>query len=559
MLPVLAAALAFTTASALAGAQPKPAAAPPAASSQEVLGTVLGLDDDELILDLGTDQGAAEGMVVQIWRPLKLKHPVSGKVLTDRFLIGELKLGQVRKTMSLATPEGALRRDPERGDVVIMARAPAAPAVTPGQPEGPAPGPGEPARPSTKEHLEAQAVAKMFDSLQGADLVTRIRKYEDYVRAQPNGRFARVLYEEAAALRQLLAGERAPGAEPREEERPRPVIVEEPALVSFLGPEEAVAGSPIRFGLEVTDATAGAVLHLRQAGEPAYESVPMTEAGAGYFVATVPGERLAPPEVEYFIEGTSAQGKAYSLVGNASQPRSMEVHAVPLPAPPTKAQASVVLLTDYADYNRFRGNDRVWQTEGFFGMRYGDTGVRAVRMGFGVYRGIGGSIRELDELNLEGRSVGLTYGYLEGEFGIVRAFSLGGRLAVGLLEDGVSGGGQLLLRIGSDQGTNLLLGGEILGGVGLRSMVQLELASFERVPILIRTEVTNQPAGASPSREQSDEEGTAQGGGEVGVRGIVQVGYRVVPSLVLAVRGSFQGRTIRHAGPGFGAAVGYTW
>lgn len=554
---MLAAALAVVTASALAGAQPKPAAAPAAASSQEVLGTVLGLDDDELILDLGTDQGAAEGMVVQIWRPLKLKHPVSGKVLTDRFLIGELKLGQVRKTMSLATPEYALRRDPVKGDVVIMARAPVVAAVTPGQPEGPTPAPGEPAHPSAKEDLEAQAVAKMFDSLQGADLVTRIRKYEDYVRAQPSGRFARVLYEEAAALRQLLAGERAPGAEPRE--RSRPAVVEEPALVNFVGPEEAVAGSPIRFGVEMSDATVGAVLHVRQAGEPAYQSIPMTEAGAGYFVATVPGERLAPPEIEYFIEGTSSQGKAYSLVGHAEQPRSMEVHPVPLTAPPTKAQASVVLLTDYADYNRFRGNDRVWQTEGFFGMRYGDTGVRAIRMGFGVYRGIGGSIRELDELNLEGRSVGLTYGYLEGEFGIVRAFSLGGRLAVGLLDDGVSGGGQLLLRIGSDQGTNLMLGGELLGGVGLRSMVQLELASFERVPILIRTEVTNQPAGASPSSEQSGEEGTAQGGGEVGVRGIVQVGYRVLPSLVLAVRGSFQGRTIRHAGPGFGAAVGYTW
>lgn len=554
---MLAAALAFTTASALAGAQPKPAAAPPAAASREVLGTVLGLDDDELILDLGADQGAVEGMVVQLWRPLKLKHPVSGKVLTDRFLIGELKLGQVRTSMSLATPEGALRRDAQKGDVVIMERAPAAPAVTPGQPEGPAPAPGEPARPSDKEDLEAQAVARMFDSLQGADLVTRIRKYEDYVRAQPEGRFARVLYEEAAALRQLLGGERAPGAAARE--RAKPPVAEEPALVSFLGPEGAVAGTPIRFGVEVTDATAGAVLHLRQAGEPAYQSVPMTEAGAGYFVATVPGERLAPPEIEYFIEGTSSQGKAAPLVGDATQPRSMKVHRVPLPGAPRAAQASVVLMTDYADYNRFRGDDRVWQTEGYFGMRYGDTGVRAVRMGFGVYRGVGGSIRELDELDLEGRSVGLTYGYLEGELGIVRAFSLGGRLAVGLLDDGVSGGGQLLLRIGSDQGTNLMLGAELLGGVGLRSMVQLELASFERVPILIRTEVTNQPAGASPSREQSGEEGTAQGGGEIGVRGIVQVGYRVVPSLVLAVRGSFQGRTIRHAGPGFGAAVGYTW
>jgi hypothetical protein len=285
----------------------------------------------------------------------------------------------------------------------------------------------------------------------------------------------------------------------------------------------------------------------------------MTEAGAGYFAATLPGERLAAPEVEYFIEGTSPEGKAIALVGRAETPMELPVHDAPKPVPPRKLDANAVLITDYADYNRFRGNDRVWQTEGYFGLRFGDTGVRALRTGFGVYRGKGGSIQELDELGKSPRNVGLTYGYLESEFGIVRAFAIIGKLSVGLLEDGVSGGGQVLLRIGSDQGTNLVLGGELLGGVGLRSITQLEWSSFERVPIVLRTEVTNQPAGASPSEEQREDEALAQGDGEVGVRGIVQVGYRIVPSLTVSVRGSFQGRTIQHAGPGFGAAVGYTW
>jgi hypothetical protein len=489
--------------------------------------------------------------VVELWRPLKLKHPATGKVLTDRFRIGDLRLGQVRKAMALATAEGTLRRAPEKGDVVIFARA-GAPEAAPGEPE--AVPVGVPPRPSTREEAEAQAIAKMLVELQGADLVTRIRKYEDYVRSQPNGRFARVLYEEAAALRQLLAGERPPADQraPRKREL-------EPLARSFRAPEEAVAGTPLRVAVEVNDVTAGAVLHVRRAGEPAYQSVPMTEAGAGYFAATLPGERIAAPEVEYFIEGTSAEGKAYALVGQAETPNELPVHDAPKPAPLRKLDANAVLITDYADYNRFRGNDRVWQTEGYFGLRFGDTGVRALRTGFGVYRGKGGSIQELDELGKSPRNVGLTYGYLESEFGIVRAFAIIGKLSVGLLEDGVSGGGQVLLRIGSDQGTNLVLGGELLGGVGLRSITQLEWNSFERVPIVLRTEVTNQPAGASPSDEQREDEALSQGDGEVGVRGIVQVGYRFVPSLTVSVRGSFQGRTIQHAGPGFGAAVGTTW
>jgi hypothetical protein len=78
---------------------------------------------------------------------------------------------------------------------------------------------------------------------------------------------------------------------------------------------------------------------------------------------------------------------------------------------------------------------------------------------------------------------------------------------------------------------------------------------------VLRTEVTNQPAGDSPTADQRgvNGEGKAQGTGEVGVRTIIQVGYKLLPSFLVAARVSFQGRNIRHAGPGIGAAVGYTW
>jgi hypothetical protein len=253
-------------------------------------------------------------------------------------------------------------------------------------------------------------------------------------------------------------------------------------------------------------------------------------------------------------------------VGSAGEPQRVTVEPIPTPTPPLRPEATASIWTDYADYNRMKGNDRVWQTEGFVGMRFNEEGVRALRTGFGVFRGVGGSLEELDEQGKSGRKVGLTYGYLEGEYAFSSFTALVVRGVVGLRDDGVAGGAQGLIRLGSDKKTNLMLGGEVLGGIGLRGITQLELKTFDRVPILFRTEVTNQPAGASVSEEDvrpntpnALPQDTSTQQGEIGARAIVQVGYEVVPGLVVAGRGSYQGRTIKHAGPGFGGAVTYTW
>src|SRR5262249_39160696 len=161
----------------------------------------------------------------------------------------------------------------------------------------------------------------------------------------------------------------------------------------------------------------------------------------------VPADRMVAPALEYFIEGTTANGKATPIEGTPDLPNVLPVFEPPRPYAPRKLPSHVEIATDYADYNRLRGNDYSIQTEGWAGVRIGDVGVRALRTGFGVYRGVGGSVDDLDKRNLAPRSVGLTYGWLEAEFGIVHIFSLGGRVAVGLLDSGVSGGGQIMLRI----------------------------------------------------------------------------------------------------------------
>jgi len=527
----------------------------------DVRATVVSLDGEDLVVDLGAGQGATEGTLVELWRPVKLRHPVSGKFLEDRFRIGTLQLTQVRPTLSLAQPSGELARAAQVGDLVIFVTTSASTTSTPTttQPTGTggstSTGTAPTGEPPAESKLDAEAreVAEMFDSLQGTDLVTRIRKYEEYVRKSPKGRYARVLYEEAAALRRLVEGK-----EPTKRRSSEPRESEDPVLRNFEPPREVLEGAPLELVVQLSDDATGALLHYRRKGEPVFETVNMIPNGPAYWAGRIPQAKILPSEIEYFIEATSSKGVAFAVVGGPGAPKEVTVVPVPKIGPPRQVGASATLLTDYADYNRLRGNDWSWQTEGIFGLRYDDVGVRALRTGFGVYRGRGGSLQDLDVDNLKGRPVGLTYGYLETEVGFHRLFSMIGRLAIGLQDVGVTGGGQIIFRIGNDRDTNLLLGGELLGGVGLRGFTQLELNTVKKVPILVRTEVTNQPAGGTrnPASVGTNE---SAGENEIGVRAIVQAGYRFTPSFVASLRLSFQGRTIDHAGPGFGGAVGYTW
>ncbi len=549
------------------------AAVPAEASSEALEGHVVAFELGDVVVDVAGDRGASAGALLELWRPLNIKHPVTGQIVSDRFLIGRLRLVQVRGALSLALPDGKLAQPAQPGDIVILHRAvPAHAAPKPTLPEpasaaaeslppstptatGPAPD-AQKAKPEPQSielsaDPESAEVSAIFAQLRGASVRRRVLAYEAYVTRHPHGKYAVVLYEEAAQLRRLVEYES--GTDDKHQS----------VLRNFEPPREARSHTPLRIAVELSNAPVAAVIHSRNSGEVAYHTAPMNRVGEGYFSATIEAERLNAPRLEYFIEGVASDGRPMFVLGTAMEPQAVNVEDVPKPKPALRVPATVTLSTDYADWNNFKGNDVVWQTEGSVGMRFQDVGVRAARMGFGVYRGVGGSLAELDQEKLSGRRVGLTYGYLEGEFGLSHFTSIIGRLVIGLEDDGVNGGAQALLRIGNDRETNLTIGGEALGGIGLRGITELQLATFPRVPILFRTEVTNQPAGSALVRTNAPlptgAVGVAQDEGEVGARAIAQVGYRFLPDLVVAARGSYQGRTINHAGPGFGGAVTYQW
>ena len=65
-------------------------AAPEPLSKPAAEGTVAAIDTGDLVLDIGSAAGIRPGQVVELWRPMRLRHPVTGKVLVDRFKIGSV-------------------------------------------------------------------------------------------------------------------------------------------------------------------------------------------------------------------------------------------------------------------------------------------------------------------------------------------------------------------------------------------------------------------------------------------------------------------------------------
>jgi hypothetical protein len=495
---------------------------------------VVAVETDDLVVDFGSTRGAIEGESVELWRPLHLRHPVTGKPLTDRFIIGKLRLTQVRPTLSLAATDGALTRPAQVGDIIVVPQSPAPQALPVLIPQDvPAQVPG------TGTHDEDLALSAMFEGLRGADVVRRIRAYEGFVQANPRSRRAAFLLEEAGALRQLLTlSEQSQAAVVK-----RARVTAEASLF-----RKAVAHQPLRLALAVHGKVTGVILHARRADAATYLSLKMIRSGpsdvpdaeAEYWAATLPAEVVGKPGLQYFVEAVDPEGTV-AIVGSAEIPEQVDIDEVDAHAP-SKTLGQAAMWTDYASFNARKANDYIWQTEGYMGARFGDTGLRALRTGFGVYRGEGGSVKDLDTLNLPPTRVGLTYGYLETEIGFTKYVSIGIRGTVGLDNSGINGGGFVFLRIGSDLGTNIWFGAEGLGGIGVRGITQFEWNAFPKWPIVLRNEITDEPAGA-----------------DIGVRAIAQVGYRVLPHLVLSARGSYQGRTIDHSGPGGGAAVAYAW
>ena len=325
---------------ALAVTAPAQAQVPPPADA-----TVVAIDSGELVVDIGATRGVRDGDLLELWRPVRLRHPVTGAMLVDRFRIGSLRLTQVRSALSLSVVEGAVSRPPATGDVVVLQeRGGAGPvgvvkATTPVTAKGSVPGtatatatataekPAEkttegttPTTPTTPTIApvdgDARALGEMMTALTGSDPAHRALAYETFALSHPRSRFARVLREEVEALR-------------------APAHTEKTYQWSAPRLDRVRAGEPQSFAVELDPAFVGAVVHVRHKGAAGYRSLPMENVGPRYWAATLPGDAITDGGMEYFVEGVPKESAAVAVIGTAASPRDVVVEALPgAPRPP---------------------------------------------------------------------------------------------------------------------------------------------------------------------------------------------------------------------------------
>ncbi len=529
-----------TQAAPRAQAQAAPATQTTQASAKQssavsvLAGTVVALDGDDLVLDLGKDK-VREGATLTLYRTIEVKHPVSGLTLRDRFPNGLVRIVRAGESLSIAHPVEPPPRAALVGDKAEALASAAAP------------------RPVAQcdECMAAQAVQRdvldVFYRTLGKAPGERVKVMKEYLERVPETPYKTWLDYEIAYFSTALHEESAR----RIAQETSGVAVS--TLVNVKPIEQVRSGLPVWLGVYVPPETQvrSVLLYVRQNSKTGeYQRLIIALDARGQGRVQIPAERVRPPSFAYFVEAVLPTGSTVPVLGSGTKPAVAVVRAAPS-EPPRTDMSRVRAVVEYVSFDGLSGRDYYVLSEGDFLLRLHRPIIEGVRVGYGHYRGKGGTLEDLDEKKLKPASAAFTYGYLEVVLALHEMFALMPRVEVGLgrpvdetnTSSKVRGGAQLRLRIGRARGTNLVLAGESAPEIGQRAFVGLNLGLVEKWPLAFEVHVTDQPLNTN----------------ELGVRAVFEVGYRPSDVFSLSTRASYQGRTIDHAGPGLGLAATFDW
>ncbi|MDO9015405.1 MAG: hypothetical protein Q7V43_00755 [Myxococcales bacterium] len=560
-------AAAMVTAGSAASAQPAPEAA-----HRE--GTVVRVDGDLLVVDLGHDAGLVEGDRVPVLRPLTVRHPITGQALRDRYPLGTLQVYSVGEALSVLRLTGALLRPPAVGDRVVSpalaeATRAATRAATPTTTRATTPAATRAVTPTTAPATtrastaadewpvtavaaatpptapppcapgvaaEERAVLAVFLATLGQRPAERVARWASYLREHRGSPWTDRIRAEIVSLTSAAPeAPRAPAAPPP------PVLRGAPA-------ESLRLGDPALVALQLTGAQVlGGRIGARRPGAESYVMVNLTREGDGFVRGEVPRALVTLEGFEYFVELDVEGGAAVPVVGTAGNPRRVSVEAGPGDAPDPRGRTRIDLRADFADVgSRTIGTRYVAQRfvliEGDFLQRVDTRALYGYRVGFGVYGGEGLPLASLPGDRVSEPST-VVYGYHELEFALSDFVHLIARGQVGVHRGGLVGGAQARLRIGYEQRTNLVVGGDVLTEVGQKAFFALNFHPHPAVPMLAQGEVFNQSVAS----------------GDPMFRVVGQVGWRATRWLTLAARGSYQLRNIQNGGFGAGLSTTFDW
>jgi hypothetical protein len=508
----------------------------PPAEGGAVSATVVALDAEQLVLDVGKERVKA-GDTLRLFRTIEVKHPLTGKALRDRFPNGSLRIVQAGDALSIAVPAEPPTRPPAVGDTAERDKPVTSVRTL------------SPQCSECARVVQVQReILELWYSTLGKPIDERIRLLRAFLEAKPASPYRSWLESEiafygsgaAASTGTPIAREAASAAFSR--------VVHASSLA------RAQQGTPLVAGIYVPPETRlrSVRLWLRadlRTGEYTPLTVPLDARGQGRI--EVPAGMVVAPGFAYFIEATLEDNASLPVLGNPTVPKWCEVSVKP-GAPSRSDMSRVRATTEYVSFHRLSGRDYYYLFEADFLLRLPTRFLDGVRTGYGHYRGRGGSVKELDELELSPSPAAFTYGYLELSLALHELFAILPRLEVGLgrpqnednnTKSQVLAGGQLRMRIGRERGTHLVLAGETVPEIGQRAFVGLTLGLVEKFPIAFEVHVTDQPVNTD----------------ELGVRAVFELGYRPTPVFSLSARGSYQGRNINHTGPGLGLAATFDW
>lgn len=554
----LAAAMATTGRS--ASAQPSPARPPG-------VGVVVRVDHELLVVDLGRDAGFTVGQRVPLLRPLTVRHPITGQSLRDRYPLGAVQVYSTGDTLTVLRVTEGLMRPPAAGDLVVAPDAPeepprpARPVAVATRPAATPPAATAATRPATRPPpllvvtpaAEPAAVVAPGATPDERALVTallatlgrppeeRAARWSAYLREHPSAPWNDRVRAEVEALRAPppVAAAAAPPLPPA----PPPYPLTRGAMADTLrlGDRALVAlqvtGTPIR----------GGRVAARRPGAERYATWPLTRDGDGFLRGEVPPALVTLDGYEYFVEVDLDDGTAVPLLGSPAAPLAVTVEPGPGDAPDPRGRTRIDLRADFADVgSRTIGSRFVAQrfvlVEGDFLQRLRTRALYGYRVGFGVYNGEGLPLARLASDDATEPST-VAYGYQELEFSPSDFVHLIARGQVGVHRGGLVGGAQARIRIGYEQRTNLVLGGDVLTEVGQKAFFALNFHPHARLPMLAQGEVFNQSIAS----------------GDPMFRFVAQVGWRATTWLTVAARGSYQLRNIENGGFGAGLSTTFDW
>ena len=220
------------------------AAAPAAAVEEPFHGVLIQeVGPTEMMIDLGADQGLQVGQEVEVYQSVEVKHPVTGKRITDHVFLGTEVVQRLGRSVAVLGP---LTSPAEYLKVGAPVRVPDLSAPTPIVPT-------ECHCPTCALDPEAEAVHQQWMMNLGKPLDQRGKAWLEFLAAHPETPYRIAIEEEVMDISQTLNA----FAKARQQAEAAAVVEVPAPRVGHRAPGETVAGEPLRLVVAVACARRG--------------------------------------------------------------------------------------------------------------------------------------------------------------------------------------------------------------------------------------------------------------------------------------------------------------